>query len=208
MSAFTTAAPILIPGIVFNAPAIALPAKDRVPTSTIVSSIFLDFSLFLIPQILAIDSISKASVGPKIAASESGNVTPPTAIPANVAALTTACDRALLKMLYSLTSLYTLRINNNSYSYKAVLAELYKTDYVITDYYSMSHSIWVDDDTGCRCILNFQPNNGIVTIRGAYFLGPDHFMIVSTEENIVNESEVRYKVLYGYDMYVDSLSTL
>ncbi len=59
----------------------------------------------------------------------------------------------------------SLRINNNSYSYKAVLAELYKTDYVITDYYSMSHSIWVDDDTGCRCILNFQPNNGIVTIR-------------------------------------------
>ncbi len=44
----------------------------------------------------------------------------------------------------------------------------------------------------------------INTIRGAYFLGPDHFMIVSTEENIVNESEVRYKVLYGYDMYVDS----
>lgn len=56
--------------------------------------------------------------------------------------------------------------------------------------------------------MNFQPNNGIVTIRGAYFLGPDHFMIVSTEENIVNESEVRYKVLYGYDMYVDSLSTI
>jgi hypothetical protein len=115
---------------------------------------------------------------------------------------------SLPPLYYDIFVKYGSRINNNSYSYKVVLAELYKTGYVVTDNFSVTHSVRVHDETGCFCYLVFNPNDsGILTISNVDFGGPDNFLYVSVDDT-GHMLDVKYKVLYGYNMYVDSLSTL
>ncbi|WP_034486782.1 zinc ribbon domain-containing protein [Butyrivibrio fibrisolvens] len=115
---------------------------------------------------------------------------------------------SLPALYYDIFVRYGSRINNNSYSYKVVLAELYQTGYVVTDNFSVTHSVRVHDETGFFCYLVFNPNDsGILTISNVDFGGPDNFLYVSVDDT-VHMLDVKYKVLYGYNMYVDSLSTL
>lgn len=55
---------------------------------------------------------------------------------------------SLPTIYYDIFVKYSSRINNNSYSYNTVLAELHQTDYAITDNFSTTHSVWVRDNTG------------------------------------------------------------
>ena len=96
-TAFNTAAPILTPGMAFNAVRAVFAARLTVPAPIIVVKNSFARSSFLIPYTWATAVIIAISVGTKIAVSGTGTGTAPTTTPPVVAAATMLWAKARLR---------------------------------------------------------------------------------------------------------------